>query len=181
VTIETFLRKRKALYAGEVGLFPDSPIAEEDFAPVPMGAEVRTEMATERNMAMLKFVWALAGMIADNTEFYLDRNDAMDGPLGLKMRAHHCKPVVDQATGEVTLRPMSLKRLSNEAFHRLLRRFVWVTCNQIIPGMDEGPLRAEIEELVRDKRRPGETGNGEQVRETESTARGEVGGEAAEI
>lgn len=156
MSIETFLRKRRALHAGEVGLFPDSPIAEEDFGLVPLGAEVRAELATERNMAMLKFAWALAGLIAENTEFYLDKNDAMDGPMGLKMKAHHCKPVVDQATGEVTLRTLSLKRLSNEAFHRLLKRFVWVTCHQIVPGMDEGPLRAEIEEMIRDKRQPAE-------------------------
>ena len=156
MTVETFLRKRGALHAGEVGLFPDSPIAEEDFAVVPAGAEVRAELATERNAAMMRFAWALAGKIADNTEFYLDRNDAMDGPLGLKMRAHHCKPIVDPQTGEVTLRPLSLRRLSNEAFGRLVKRFVWITCNEIIPGLDEGPLREEIEEMIRDKRHPKE-------------------------
>jgi hypothetical protein len=160
MTVELFLRKRAARHAGEVGLFCDAVAFEDDWRIIPIDTEVRAELATERNAAMLRFVWALAGMIADNTEFYLDRQDAMDGPLGLKMRAHHCKPVVDPETGEVTLRPLSLKRLSNEAFHRLLRRFVWVTCNQIVPGMDEGPLRAEIEEMIRDKRQPaGEASN----------------------
>lgn len=155
MTIETFLRKRRGA-PGEVGLFAESQIAEDDMALVPMGAEVRVEMATERNAAMLRFVWALAGIIADNTDAYLDRDDAMNGPLGLKMRAHYCKPVVDPGTGEVTLRPLSLKRLSNEAFARLCKRFIWVTCNQILPGMEDGLLRAEIEDMVRDKRAPKE-------------------------
>ena len=156
MTVELFLRKRAARHAGEVGLFNDSVAFEEDWQAVPVDTEVRAELATERNSQMLKFVWCLAGKIADNTDFYLDRTDAMDGPLGLKMRAHHCKPVTDPKTGEVTLRPMSLKRLSNEAFHRLLKRMVWVTCNEILPGVDEPALRAEIEQMIADKRVPRE-------------------------
>lgn len=162
MTVELFMRKRAARRAGEVGLFCDAELFEEDWKTVPLDAEVRTELATERNMALLKFAWSLAGIIADNTEFYLDKQDAMDSvqPPGLKVLAHHCKTVVDPGTGECVVKPMSLKRLSNEAFLRLVRRMVWVTTTRIIPGMDEGPLRAEVEEMVRDKRQPREDADG---------------------
>lgn len=156
MTVELFMRKRAARHAGEVGLFCDTEAYEDDWKVVPVDSEVRAELATERNMQMLKFVWALAGLIADNTEYYLDKLDAMDGPQGLKIKARHCKLVVDQETGECTVRPMSLKRLSNEAFQRLLKRMVWVVCNDVIPTMPEGELRAEVEKMIEDKRKPKE-------------------------
>jgi hypothetical protein len=158
MTIELFMRKRAARHAGEVGLFCDAELFEDDWKTVPLDAEVRAELATERNMALLKFAWSLAGIIAENTEFYLDKQDAMDSvqPPGLKVLARHCKTVIDPETGECVIKPMSLKRLSNEAFLRLVRRMVWVTCNQILPGMEDGPLRAEIEDMIRDKRQPKE-------------------------
>lgn len=151
MTIETFLVKRKSRYTGEVGLFSNSQLSEDDFAAVPIDTEVRVEMATERNMQMLKFVWALAGMIANNTDYFLDSDDAMNGPQGLKIKARHCKIVVDKETREIQVRPLSLKRLSNEAFHRLLKRMVFVVCTDLIPGMDEGPLRDEIEKMIAGK------------------------------
>jgi hypothetical protein len=151
------MRKRAARHSGEVGLFCDGAAFEEDWRLIPIDTEVRAELATERNAALLRFVWALAGLIADNTEFYLDKEDAMENvPNGLKVRARHCKPVVDPETGEVTIKPLSLKRLSNEAFRRLVNRMVYVTCHDIIPHMPEGELRAEIEEMIRDKRQPKE-------------------------
>ncbi len=125
VSVELFLRKRAARHANEVGLFCDGAAFEDDWRIIPIDTEVRAELATERNAALLRFVWALAGMIADNTEYFLDKTDAMENvPNGLKVRARHCKPVVDIETGELTIKPLSLKRLSNEAFRRLVNRMV---------------------------------------------------------
>jgi hypothetical protein len=110
--------------------------------------ELRVEITTERNLRQLAFAWVLAGKIADNTDCFLDKNDAMDNvPWGLKCRARHAKAVSDPVTGEVTVKPLSLKRLDGEAFKRLLDRMIHVTCTEIIPGMDANRLTEEIEAM----------------------------------
>jgi hypothetical protein len=148
VAVETFLRKRKSRYAGEPGLFSDSPMSEEDFSAIPMDTEVRVEMATERNLAYLKFIWGLAGIVAKNTEFYLDKDDAVDGPQGLKILVRHCKMVTDTKTGEVIIKPMSLRRLSNEAMLRLKNRMIYIVVTKLIPAMDSDVLRKEVEDYI---------------------------------
>jgi hypothetical protein len=146
--LEVYGVKRKA-QPGEIGLFIDSPVFAEDFAKIKLGTEVRLEITTERNAQMFKFLWALAGKIAENSESFLDREDAMDNvPYGLKCKAGHAKAVVDPETGKVTVRPLSLKRLDGEAFKRLLDRMVYVACRDIVPGMEPGPLTDEIEAML---------------------------------
>lgn len=156
MTVEVFLRKRGARHANEVGLFCESPICEDDFKVIPMDAEVRAELATERNATMVKFAWALATVVADNTEWYVDKDDAMNSvvPPGLKVLARHCKAVVDQETGEMIIKPRSLKRLTNEAMVRLIRNMTWAVTTKLIPGIKEDALRAEVEKMVADRRGP---------------------------
>jgi hypothetical protein len=146
--LELYGVKRKAK-ANEVGIFIDSPVFAEDFARIKLGTELRVEITTERNLKMLAFAWTLAGKIAENTDWYLDKNDVMENvPWGLKCRAKHAKAVVDPVTGEVTVKPLSLKRLDGEAFKRLLDRMIYVTCTEIIPGLEPGKLTDEISAML---------------------------------
>jgi hypothetical protein len=148
MSLELFGVKRAAK-AGEVGIFFDSPVFADDFTTIKLGAELRVQITTERNLRMLAFVWALAGKISDNSDAYLDKEDAMDNvPYGLKCRAKHAKAVVDPVTGEVVVKPLSLKHLDREAFKRLLDRMIYVTCTEIIPGMEPGKLTDEIEAML---------------------------------
>jgi hypothetical protein len=145
---------KRAAKAGEVGIFIDSPVFAEDFARIKLGTELRVEITTERNLRMLAFAWVLAGKIADNTDCFLDKNDAMDNvPYGLKCRAKHAKAVVDPVTGVVTVKPLSLRRLDGGAFQQLLDRMVYVTCTEIIPGMEPGRMTDEIERMLVGKER----------------------------
>lgn len=146
--------KRGAKHAGEPGIFFDFEVFAEQFAKIAPGTELRVEITTERNLRQLAFAWVLAGKIAENSETYLDKDDAMDNvPYGLKCRAKHAKAVVDPVTGEVTVKPLSLRRLDGEAFKRLLDRFIWVTCREILPGMEPGRLTDEIEAMLAGKER----------------------------
>jgi len=154
VPVEMFMRKRGAKYVGERGLFIEQPIFEDDFNIIPMEGEVRASLSTERNAQMLKFIWALAGKIAENSEAFLDKDDVIENvPYGLKCRAKHAKAVVDPETGEVAIKPLSLKRLDGEAFKRLLDRMVFVACRDIIPGMEPGKLTDEIEAMLTQRER----------------------------
>lgn len=151
--LELYGVKRTAK-ANEVGIFFDTPVFAEDFAKVKLGTELRVELTTERQLKLLAFAWVLAGKIADNSDWFLDKQDAMDAvPNGLKCLAGHADIVLDPATGGVKVKPKSLRRLDGEEFRRLLDRMVFVTCRDIIPGMDANRLTEEIEAMCIGKER----------------------------
>ena len=153
--LELFGTKRLPRSMTEAGIFFDFEAFAAEFATIAIGAELRVEITTERNLRMLAFAWVLAGKIADNCDdVYLDKDDAMNNvPYGLKCRAKHAKAVVNPETGEVTIKPLSLKRLDGEAFKRLLDRMVYVACRDIIPGMELGKLTDEIEAMLTQRER----------------------------
>jgi hypothetical protein len=139
---------RGAKHVGERAIFFDAPVFAEDFARYKLGTEVRVEITTERCLRQLAFVWTLAGKIAENSVYFLDKQDAMDNvPWGLKCRAHHAKVVIDP-DGKTSVRPLSLKRLDGEQFAALLKRMVLVTCRDLLPGMEPGVLTTEIENML---------------------------------
>jgi len=145
VSIETTLVKRPALYQGEVGFFPTNPMAWDDIAPVKMGSEVVCSFYTPRNLESLKFLWALVHKTADNSDRWLDKDEAMED---LKMRARFAKFVRDR-DGNMTLRPKSLKRINEEQLRQLTEKIMDIICQEILPGMKRNDLRREIEEMLK--------------------------------
>ena len=143
--IETILTKRKALHRGEIGFFPTSQIAEQDIATVQMNNEVMCTFRQPRNLQHLKFLWLLAQTIADNTDYYLDKDDAMED---LKLRVGFSKFALNSRTKQFERRAKSLSRASNETLIQLKQRMIETTCRDLIPGMQPGPLTAEIEKLL---------------------------------
>lgn len=145
MSIETTLVKRPALYQGEVGFFPTNPMAWDDIAPVKMGSEVVCSFYTPRNLESLKFLWALVHKTADNSDRWLDKDEAMED---LKMRARFAKFVRDR-DGNMTLRPKSLKRINEEQLRQLTEKIMDIICQEILPGMKRNDLRREIEEMLK--------------------------------
>ena len=68
----------------------------------------------------------------------------------LKLKSHHAKMLVDPSTGEIALVPKSIAfaSLDQQAFNRLFDRFIYVTCSEIIPGLDNKLLRKSVEEMI---------------------------------
>ena len=145
MSIETTLVKRPALYQGEVGFFPTNPMAWDDIAPVKMGSEVVCSFYTPRNLESLKFLWALVHKTADNSDRWLDKDEAMED---LKMRARFAKFVRDR-DGNMTLRPKSLKRINEEQLRLLTEKIMDIIVQEILPGMKRNDLRREIEEMLK--------------------------------
>lgn len=144
------LTKRAARYAGEQGLFPDSQLAADDFAPIAMGAEVRASLSTERHAALLKFLWAMCALVAHNSDEYRDREEAFEGLL---IRARFIEEITVAKTGEIKIRRRSTRRLDNTAMQRLVDRVKWIVLNEVWPKMPEGRLADEIEKLVQGRER----------------------------
>lgn len=145
MAISTTLVKRPALYVGEVGLFPSNPIAEEDIAPVVMGAEVVCDCYSPRNLEGLKFLWALVHKATENSDRWLDKDEAMKD---LKLRAGFTRVLYDNKAKKLELRPKSLKTVSNEELANLTTKIIDIICVEVIPGMEANKLRAEIEKMV---------------------------------
>jgi hypothetical protein len=147
--IETTLVKRRALHQGEVGLFPNNPIAEEDLELCTMNDEYMVELRSEKNLQQLKFLWALVHKAADNSDLFTDKEDAM---TKLKVAVGYSKRVYSPHDGTYTDKPRSLKRITNEKLRFITDRILDVICRDVLPGMEANHLRQEIEEMLGTKK-----------------------------
>ena len=59
----------------------------------------------------------------------------------------HVKIVVNPISGSAMMTRKSL-RIGQDEMSRLIDRMVFVTCSEIIPGLEEGKLRQEIAAMV---------------------------------
>jgi hypothetical protein len=143
--IETFLTKRPAKWKGEVGLFADSQMAEEDLALIAMFAQVLVRARSERNIEGLKYLWGLVHKVADNTDMFLDKDDAMEA---LKIRVGYSKAVYDPLRRKIETRAKSLTRISDEQLRILTEKIKQVVMTEILPGVTSAELRREIEEMI---------------------------------
>jgi hypothetical protein len=128
-------------------LVPADDHAREIMEGVKDGQSVMVSVRKVRNPRQHRLAWALAQKVSEAVEWLHDREDAMDY---LKIKARHVRMIVDPRTGEVTLTPKSIAFAScpQETFNRLFDRMCWIICNEVVPGMDESALRAEVLALV---------------------------------
>ena len=79
--------------AGEMGLFVDTPIFDEEWSSLKVGSEVKAECTVPANLRYLKFFWAMVGKVADNSpDCFLDKDDCKERIL---LEARHFKAVFD--------------------------------------------------------------------------------------
>lgn len=145
MSVEVALQKRKARFVGETGLFPIDQVADDDLQAISMDAEVVGELSSDKNLKALRYLWALVTVVANNSEMFLDKDDAMEQ---LKIQARHAKWVVDPETKKLERRAKSLKRLSDQALQRLIKRFKFIITTQVMPGIDDAALEAQIQEMM---------------------------------
>lgn len=141
------MRKRAAVRAGEVGLFVDAAPFEEDFGHIKLGAEVQVKATTPRSLRQHKFAWALATKIAEACDWLETKDDAMEYLL---IEAKHFRRIYDPIRKIAHLRPKPTNwgAMDGTEYTRLLKRMTHVAVTQVCPGLEEGPLRAEIEAMI---------------------------------
>lgn len=143
--VEIVLKKRIAK-AGEIGLFCDAEPFREEWESLKLDTEIKAECTTPANLKYLRFFWALAGKVADNSpEEFLDKQDAADRIL---IAARHCKMIHDRLRDKAEVRAKSISGLSGDTWIRLLRRVTHVVLTQYLPGVEESELKAEIEKMI---------------------------------
>lgn len=143
---ELVMRKR-AGRAGEIGLFVDSPVFEDDFGHIKMDAEVNVKATTPRSLRQIKFAWALATKIAEACDWLDTKEDAMDFML---IEARHYRRIFDPLRNVAVLRPKptNFGAMDGTEYTRLLKRLVHVATTVIVPGLDDTALRSEIEAMT---------------------------------
>lgn len=125
--------------------------ADELMLAAKEGQGVMVRVRTPRNIRQHRLAWTLAALVAD-AEGLPDKEDAMDL---IKRKARFVHSYVVRRTGEIIIRPKSIAfaSCSQQDFGRLFNRMIWVVCHDIIPGLPEGDLRWEIEDIVDGKHR----------------------------
>lgn len=128
-------------------LVPVDEMSAEVLATIPLRTQVLVTAKVPRNLRQHRLAWALATKISEACDFLADREAAMDW---LKIKARHVRYIHDHNNGETAIIPKSIRfaALDQMAFDRLFKRMVFVTVTQILPGIDEAALRAEIESMV---------------------------------
>ena len=147
MVVEIAMKKMVSTRVGQIGLFPTTEMGDEDLQGLPRDKELLVTARSPRNTKQFKLAWALAKKVSDACDFLQDSETAMDW---LKIKARHVKMIQDPRTGIVSIIPKSIAfaSLSQDAFKRVLDRMIFVTVSEIIPGLDEGKLRAELLEMV---------------------------------
>jgi hypothetical protein len=148
MTVETFLTKRRAFYAGEIGLFATSQMADEDLAIFALNKELMAKLWSEKRIEQLRYLWGLVHKVADNTNLFLDKDDAMEG---FKVRVGYSKAVYDPRTEKVKLKGRSLQKITDEQLKIVTGKVQAVIREEIFPGMKDNELRREIEDMLSER------------------------------
>lgn len=141
---EIIFKKRQGR-EGEMGLFVDTPVFEDEWSSLKIGSEVKAECTVPANLRYIKFFHALCGKVAENCDWLIDKDDAKERIL---LEARHAKVIHDPLRNKTEIKAKSVAGLTGDAWIRLLRRCTYVVVTKFIPGMDEGPLKAEIEAMI---------------------------------
>ena len=128
-------------------LVPVDEMSAEELARLPLRTQVLVKVTQPRNLRQHRLAWALATKISEACDWLHDREDAMSW---LKINARHVRYIHDHSNGETQIIPKSIRfaALDQMGFDRIFKRMVYVTVTEIIPGIDEAALRAEIESMV---------------------------------
>jgi hypothetical protein len=142
---DTILTKRRALYKGEIGLFADDEMAEEDIRLITMDKQVIGKWYSPATLEKQRFLWGMVYKAWQNSDLWMDHHEAM---IELKKRAHFTRMKWDSDKKKMVERVRSITRINDEQLRLLTERIADVICAEIMPGMKKNDLYREIEEMV---------------------------------
>jgi hypothetical protein len=144
------MRKRPAMHAGELGLFIDTQVFEDEFAAIKQGTDVTVTATQSRNIKQMRLAWGLCRKIADSGA--LGDSDTRDTMNYLLKKAKHVKYIAnthrDGVEVEVIVKSIRFASMEQTAFDRLFNRMLFIVTSEIIPDMPDGELRAEVEKMA---------------------------------
>lgn len=141
----------RTLFTRGIGntLVPADPAALELVQSIKPGGSLWLRGNRARNPRRHRLFWALVQIIKENTDARQSPDAIADY---LKIRGGHVE-VFKRPGGEVVEVPKSISfsRCSESEFKSFIDRLMDVIRTEIIPGLDEGDLRRELEAIAGDK------------------------------
>lgn len=125
------------------GLAPDDESATAVLRRIKPGDVVRVEVRRPRNLSAHRRFFALVNLVYTNSEKFPSPDVAR---RVLTCRAGHALPYIIESTGEVLLIPESISfaNMDQDEFDAFWQRVVKVVCEEILPGVTEADIEAEI-------------------------------------
>jgi hypothetical protein len=145
MSVEIFLRKRVAR-AGEIGLFLETTIYEEEWNSVAIGAECDVKLTVPVHEKYRKAFHALCGTLADAVELFGSSKEFAKEQL--LMQCRHVTYHYDRLRDKTEIRAKTTSKLDADGWRRLLKRADYVIETEYLPGIPEGSLKDEIEKRI---------------------------------
>lgn len=126
-------------------LEPLDAAAHDFMARLEPGAVVRNDWSRARNPRRFRLFWGLVKICQDNTDTSLSKEAWADY---LKILAGHTEVV--RRKGQVIELPKSIAfaSMSEADFAEFINRLMHAIRTEVIPGLDEGDLRRELEAIA---------------------------------
>ncbi len=142
--------KKRVGKAGEVGLFLETPIFQEEWDSIPREAEVRAELTVPATMKYMRFFRALCGLLAQNCEWL--NNDPEFAKEQLLLECRHITYHVDKLRHRTEIRAKTTRNLSVDQWLRILKRASVAVETKFLPGTPSSTVKSEIEAMIKERR-----------------------------
>jgi hypothetical protein len=138
------------MHAGEVGLFIDSQIFEDEWATIKQGSDVEVEATQGVNMRQFRLFWALMGKIAKSGA--LGDTDTREVADYILMKCKWVRYVTSNWRGGTDTTPVVKSfrptRMDGTVFNRIFERALYIVTSEILPDMPMGELRDDVEKMA---------------------------------
>lgn len=129
------------------GLRPIDEQARAVLAKIKAGDMVTVEVKRPRHIKHHRKLFALLNLVVENQDHYQTVEQLLNA---LKCATGHADEYPMKNGGGVVMIPRSISfaSLGQDEFEQVYDRFVSVICRQVIPGMDENELKAEVLSII---------------------------------
>ena len=142
--------KKRAAKAGEIGLFLETPVFEDEWNSIPRDVEVRAELSVPSTLKYMRFFRALCGLLAQNCEWL--NNDPEFAKQQLLMECRHVTYHHDKLRGTTEIRAKTTRSLNADQWIRLLQRARYAVEEKFLPGTPPSTVKTEIEKMIQERR-----------------------------
>ena len=128
------------------GFVPADEDAEKFCLRIKHGDQVVMEARRPRNIRHHKKYWALCGIVADNTDYGWSKNHV---DYFFKIATGHFEEATDR-NGNIhkITHSISFESMDQDEFNDFYKSVIDITCKHLIPGLEEGALKQELEEIA---------------------------------
>lgn len=142
--------KKRAAKAGEIGLFLETPVFEDEWNSIPRDVEVRAELSVPSTLKYMRFFRALCGLLAQNCDWL--NSDPEFAKEQLLMECRHVTYHNDRIRKTTEIKAKTTRNMTADQWIRLLQRARYAVEEKFLPGTPASSVKSEIETMIKDRR-----------------------------